>query len=224
MLVDDDKNLIKVFISDDHAIIREGLRLLLESRLDIKVIGEAENGRETVINVQGLRPDIVILDIAMPELNGIEATRLIKKRCSHTEVIILSMYASMEVIFQAFRAGALGYILKESVGAEIINAVSAVNRGVRYISKKIDEIMVENYINKRLKLDRVSPFESLSYREREVLQLVVEGKSSVEIAKSLSLSPKTVETYRSRLMHKLGIKDLPSLVKFAVQHGLTTPD
>lgn len=224
MLVDDDKNLIKVFISDDHAIIREGLRLLLESRLDIKVIGEAENGRETVINVQELRPDIVILDIAMPELNGIEATRLIKKGCHHTEVIILSMYASMEVIFQAFRAGALGYILKESVGAEIINAVYAVNRGGRYISKKIDEIMFENYVNKRLKLDKTSPFESLSYREREVLQLVVEGKSSIEIAKSLSLSPKTVETYRSRLMHKLGIKDLPSLVKFAVQHGLTTPD
>lgn len=224
MLVDNDKNLIKVFISDDHAIIRDGLRLLLESRLDIKVVGEAENGRETVINVQELCPDIVILDIAMPELNGIEATRLIKKRCSHTEVIILSMYASMEVIFQAFRAGALGYILKESVGAEVINAVYAVNRGVRYISKKIDEIMVENYVNKRLKLDKISPFESLSHREREVLQLVVEGKSSIEIAKSLSLSPKTVETYRSRLMHKLGIKDLPSLVKFAVQHGLTTPD
>lgn len=224
MLVDNDKNLIKVFISDDHAIIRDGLRLLLESRLDIKVVGEAENGRETVINVQELCPDIVILDIAMPELNGIEATRLIKKRCSHTEVIILSMYASMEVIFQAFRAGALGYILKESVGAEVINAVYAVNRGVRYISKKIDEIMVENYVNKRLKLDKISPFESLSHREREVLQLVVEGKSSIEIAKSLSLSPKTIETYRSRLMHKLGIKDLPSLVKFAVQHGLTTPD
>ncbi len=224
MLINDKKRSIKVLISDDHAIIREGLRLLLESCRDIKVIGEAENGRETVTNVQKLHPDIVILDIAMPKLNGIEATRQIKRKCPQTEIIILSMYASTELIYQAFRAGALGYILKESVGAEVVNAVYTVSKGMRYISKKIDEIMVENYINRRLKLEQKSPLESLSYREREVLQLVVEGKSSIEIANFLSLSPKTIETYRSRLMHKLGIKDIPTLVKFAIQQGLTTPD
>lgn len=224
MSIDNKTTSITVFISDDHAVVRDGLRLLLESHVDMKVVGEAEDGRQTVIQVQKLCPDVVIMDIAMPELNGIEVTRLIRKNCPLSQVIILSMHATTEHIFQAIQAGANGYILKESAGIEVVNAIRAVHAGRRYISKKIDEIMIENYIKQRLTSGAKSPLESLSFREREVLQLVVEGKSSAEIADILSLSAKTVETYRSRLMHKLGISDIPSLVKFAIQHGITHPD
>jgi DNA-binding NarL/FixJ family response regulator len=217
----DNKTSITVFIADDHAVVRDGLRLLLESQVDIKVVGDAADGRQAIMQVQRLCPDVVIMDIAMPELNGIDATRLIRKNCPSTQVIILSMHATTEHIFQAIYAGALGYVLKESAGIEVVKAVRTVYAGDRYISRKIDEIMVENYISQRMTHGAKSPLESLSYREREVLQLVVEGKSSAEIADVLLLSPKTVETYRSRLMHKLGIRDIPSLVKFAIQHGLT---
>jgi DNA-binding NarL/FixJ family response regulator len=157
----------------------------------------------------------------MPELNGIEATRQIREACPSTQVVILSMYATTEHIFRALQAGAKGYVLKESVGTEVVAAVRAVSSGRTYLSKKINNFMIYNYINQRQVTEVKSPIESLSVREREVLQLVVEGKSSAEIADILSLSPKTVETYRSRLMQKLNINDVPSLVKFAIQHGLT---
>jgi len=217
------KKIINVFIADDHAVVRDGLQLLIESQPDIKVTGSAADGRQTVAEVQKHCPEVVLMDIAMPELNGIEATRQILKECPSTRVIIVSMYATTEHIYQALQAGALGYILKESAGVEVVNAIRAVVLGKRYLSKKIDSIMVDNYIYMHQSASK-SPLESLSPREREVLQLVVEGKSSVEIASVLSLSPKTVETYRSRLMQKLGINDIPGLVKFAIQHGITNPD
>ena len=215
---------ISVFIADDHAVVREGLRLLLNAQTDIKVIGDAADGRQTVIQVQKLCPDVVVMDIAMPELNGIGATRQIMESCPSTQVVILSMYATTEHIFRAFQAGALGYLLKESAAVEVVNAVRAVHAGHRYFCKKIDDIMIDTYIHKRQVSGAKSPLESLSPREREILQLVVEGKSSVEISIILTLSRKTVETYRSRLMQKLGIKDIPGLVKFAILHGLTKPE
>jgi DNA-binding NarL/FixJ family response regulator len=164
------------------------------------------------------------MDIAMPELNGIEATRQIRETCLSTQVVILSMYATTEHIFQALQAGALGYLLKESAAVEVVNAARAVHAGYRYFCKKIDDVMIDTYIHKRQVSGAKSPLESLSPREREILQLVVEGKSSVEISIILRLSRKTVETYRSRLMQKLGIKDIPGLVKFAILHGLTKPE
>jgi DNA-binding NarL/FixJ family response regulator len=215
---------ISVFIADDHAVVREGLRLLLNAQTDIKVIGDAADGRQTVIQVQKLCPDVVIMDIAMPVLNGIEATRQIRESCPSTQVVILSMYATAEHIFRALQAGALGYLLKESAAVEVVNAVRAVHGGRRYFCKKIDDIMIDTYIHKRQVSGAKSPLESLSLREREILQLVVEGKSSTEISIILTLSRKTVETYRSRLMQKLGIKDIPGLVKFAILHGLTRPE
>ncbi|HKZ58039.1 MAG TPA: response regulator transcription factor [Thermodesulfovibrionales bacterium] len=215
---------ISVFIADDHAVVREGLRLLLEAQTDIKVIGNAADGRQTVLQVQQLCPDVVVMDIAMPELNGIEATRKLTEFCPSTQVVILSMYATAEHIFRALQAGALGYLLKESAAIEVVNAVRAVHSGRRYICKKIDEIMIDTYIHKRQVSGAKSPLESLSPREREILQLVVEGKSSAEISIILTLSQKTVETYRSRLMQKLGIKDIPGLVKFAILHGMTSPE
>jgi DNA-binding NarL/FixJ family response regulator len=212
---------ITVFLADDHAVVRDGLWVLLEAQPDIRVIGDAADGRETVRRVTRLCPDVVVLDIAMPELNGIEAAREITQACPSTQVIILSMHSTTEHIFRALQAGAHGYLLKESAGIEVVNAVRAVHAGHRYLSPKISNGLIDDYVHQRQAAEAQSPLARLSPREREVLQLVVEGKSSAEIAGILSLSLKTVETYRSRLMQKLDISDLPSLVKFAIQHGLT---
>lgn len=213
---------ISVFLADDHAVVRDGLRALLEAQPDIRVIGDAANGREAVRRAVQLCPDVMILDIAMPELNGIDTAWEIGKVCPTTRVIILSMHATTEHIFRALQAGVRGYLLKESAGSEVVNAVRAVQTGQRYLSQKISDKLVDDYISQRRAAQTESPLGRLSLREREVLQLVAEGKSSAEIADILSLSLKTVETYRSRLMHKLGISDLPDLVRFAIQHGLTT--
>ena len=212
---------ISVFLADDHTIVRDGLRFLLEAQADITVVGDAADGRQAVRQVQQLRPDVVIMDIAMPELNGIEATQQIRQTCPSTQVVILSVHSTAEHIFRALQAGARGYLLKESAGMEVVDAIRAVHAGRRYVSQRITETMIDDYVRQRQAAEPRSPLERLSPREREVLQLVVEGKSSAEIADILFLSTKTVETYRSRLMHKLGISDLPSLVKFAIQHGLT---
>jgi DNA-binding NarL/FixJ family response regulator len=213
---------IKVFLADDHTVIRDGLRFMLEAQGDITVVGDAADGRQAVNQVQKLKPDVVIMDIAMPELNGIEATQQIRHTCPSTQVVILSVYSNAEHIFRALQAGARGYVLKESAGKEVVSAVRAVRVGRRYLSRKIAETMIDDYVHQRESTEAKSPLERLSPREREVLQLVVEGKSSKEIANIIHLSPKSVETYRSRLMQKLNVNDLPGLVKFAIQHGITT--
>lgn len=213
---------IKVFLADDHAVVREGLSLLLDTQAGITVVGEAADGRKAVRQVEKVCPDVVVMDIAMPEMNGIEATAQIRNICPSTQVVILSMHSSAEHILRALRAGALGYLLKESAGKELIQAVQTVYGGRRYLSWQIAESVIDDYISGSPATQAKNLLESLSSREREVLQLVAEGKSSTEIAEVLYLSPKTIETYRSRLMHKLGISDLPGLVKFAIQQGLIT--
>lgn len=213
---------ITVIIADDHAVIRDGLRSVFEKQPDIDVVGEASDGRQAVKLAAELHPAVAIVDITMPELNGIEAARLIREQSPFTQVVILSMCSTAEHIFQARKAGALGYVLKESAAAEVATAVRAVQRGRRYYSAAIDENTVASYgMRREAGKEEGSPLERLSGREREILQLVVEGKSSAEIAETLSLSRKTVESYRSRLMAKLGTPDVPALVKFAVRHGLT---
>jgi DNA-binding NarL/FixJ family response regulator len=215
---------ITVVLADDHAALRDGLGYLLNAQDDIMILGYAADGREAVALTSKLKPDVILMDITMPELNGIDATEQICYCCPSTHVVILSMHASSEHVARALLAGANGYLLKESAGAEVIDAVRSANEGRRYLSKKISDTLVNNYlIQLRSNMDD-SPLSLLSSREREVLQLVVEGKSSVKIADLLSLSPKTVETYRSRLMRKLDIDNLPSLVKFAIQHGLIPLD
>ncbi len=213
---------IKVFLADDHAVVRDGLRYILEAQAGITVVGEAANGLDAVAEVRKLKPDVVVMDIAMPGLNGIEATRQIRTELPKTQVVILSVYSSSEHIYRALKAGARGYLLKESAGAEVVMAVRTVHAGRRYLCEKIANTMIDTYIEQREAAEAESPLERLSIREREVLQLVVEGKSSKEIANIVHLSPKSVETYRSRLMQKLDVHDLPSLVKFAIQHGLTS--
>jgi DNA-binding NarL/FixJ family response regulator len=213
--------MISVLLADDHAVVRDGLRALLEAQTDIEVVGDAANGREVLRLAQQLHPDVVVMDIAMPELNGVEATQQMHDAYPSTQVLILSMHSTTEHIFRALQAGARGYLLKDSAGAEVVDAVRVVHAGRRYLSQKIAATVIDDYIAER---HRASPLESLSSRERQILQLVAEGKSSTEIAAILFLSPKTVDTYRSRLMHKLDIGDLPSLVKFAIQHGVTQLD
>jgi DNA-binding NarL/FixJ family response regulator len=213
---------IKVFLADDHAVVRDGLRFMLEAQADIIVVGEAADGLQAVEQVRKLKPDVVVMDIAMPQLNGIEATRRILEEFPRTRVVILSVYSTAEHIYRALEAGARGYLLKESAGAEVVKAVRVVHAGRRYLCDKIADTMIDTYIVQREAAEAKSPLERLSIREREVLQLVVEGKSSKEIAGILHLSPKSIETYRSRLMQKLNVHDIPSLVKFAIQHGLTT--
>lgn len=214
---------ITVIMADDHAVVRDGLRLILEARGDIDVVGEAADGREAVKVVELRHPDVAIMDLSMPGLNGAEATRQIRERAPDTKVIILSMHATSEHIYQAFEAGALSYLLKDSAGKEVVAAVHATSRGERYLSKRITETMLEDYVRRRQQPVEPSPVERLSTREREVLQLVVEGKTSVEIGEMIHLSPKTVDSYRSRLMRKLEIRDVPSLVRFAIAHGLSSP-
>jgi RNA polymerase sigma factor (sigma-70 family) len=212
---------IKVLLADDHTIVRDGLKYLLDSQSDIRVIGSVSNGRDAVQEVREKQPHVVIMDIAMPQLNGIEAARQINEINPDTQIIILSMHATTEHVFQALQAGARGYLMKESAGSEVVNAVYDVFEGLRYLSREISDKVVDAYVNQRDNQESQSPLSRLSNREREVLQLVVEGKTSNEIADILALSPDTVKTYRSRLMRKLNIDDLPSLVKFAIQHGLT---
>lgn len=212
---------ITVILADDHAVVRDGLRYLLEAQSDIEVVGDAADGREAVEMVAQLKPNVAIVDITMPELNGIDATIQMRQVCPSTEVIILSMHANKRHIARALQAGAHGYLIKESAGTEVIKAVRVVNDGHRYLSQTISDVVIDEYVSQWHIMENRDSLELLSTREREVLQLVVEGKSSAEIASILNLSPKTVESYRSRLMQKLDISDIPSLVKFAIQQGLT---
>jgi DNA-binding NarL/FixJ family response regulator len=212
---------ISVFLVDDHRVLRDGLRILLESQNDIEVVGEAENGNIAIEGVLDKEPNVVVMDITMPELNGIEAAQVIHETLPEIEIVILSIHSDLEHIFRALNAGAQGYLLKESAGSEVISAVRAVYLGRRYLSPSIRDTVMEAYMQNR---KMQSPLELLSLREREVLQLTVEGHSSAAIAEKLELSPKTVETYRSRLMGKIGMRDLPELVRFAIKHGITPID
>jgi DNA-binding NarL/FixJ family response regulator len=212
---------ITVFLADDHTVVREGLRAYLDAQSDIRVVGEAGNGREAVEQIAHLKPDVAILDIGMPEVNGIEATAQIGRHCPSVEVVILSMHSTNEYVFRALQAGASGFVVKEPAGRELISAVRTVHIGHRYLSQKISDQLIDDYVERRGAVEEESPLDELSEREREILRQLVDGKTTAEIADSLSLSTTTINTYRSRLMKKLNIGDLPSLVKFAIRHGLT---
>ena len=182
----------------------------------------AANGREAVRQIEQLRPNVAIMDISMPEMNGIEATQQVSDLSPQTRVIILSMHHSPEHINRALQAGARGYLLKESASNEIIEAITQVNAGQRYLSQKVSAQMVDQLLNPQETGSGADALASLSPREREVLQLVVEGKTTAEISDSLALSPRTIDNYRSRIMQKLDINTLPDLVKFAIRHGITS--
>lgn len=209
---------ITVLLADDHAMLRDGLRLILTTQPDIRVVAAVGDGRSAVQQAQESLPDVVVLDIAMPELNGIEAARQIAAALPDTKIVMLTMYGTREHIFRALRAGARGYLLKESAGAEIIEAVRAVDAGQHYLSRSVTEVILDDYISLTEQASR--PLDRLSEREREVVQFIVAGKSGPEIAAQLHLSPKSIDTYRRRAMQKLGVTDLAGLIRFAMENGL----
>jgi DNA-binding NarL/FixJ family response regulator len=209
---------ITIFLADDHSVLRDGLRMLLETQPDFKVIGVASNGREAIQQLNGLTPDIAILDIAMPEANGLEVAQRLQSEKRATQVIMLSMHRTPEHIIQSLEAGARGYVLKESASEEVIEAIRAVHAGGRYLSHAVSNVALDYYLQQRG--GKSSPLERLNENEREVLRLLADGLTSADIAAKMGLSPKTVDNYRSSLMQKLDIHHLPGLVKFAIQHGL----
>ena len=194
--------------------MREGLSVLF-ARAGMEVVGGVANGREAVRLAQELAPDVVVMDLTMPDMNGIEATRQLRARAPDVQVVVLSMHSTGEHVYRALEAGAMAYVLKDAAGAELLSAVRAVCSGRRYVSPALGDLPAPGV--------RRAPLDALSARERQVLQLVVEGRTSAEIARTVHLSPKSVQTYRSRLMRKLRMRDLPALVKFAIEHGLTPP-
>lgn len=207
-------------MADDHAIIREGLRVMLGNQLDMEVVGIAANGREAIRLVHEVEPDVAVMDISMPELNGIEAIQQMLPRHPHMQVVVLSIHETKPYVYRALKAGAKGYLIKETAGLEVLDAVRAVHRGERYLSQRIADLLTDASFRNLEISTEISRLETLSSREREILQLVAEGKTSQQIAESLSISPKTVDTYRSRLMRKIGVEDVAGLVRFAIQHGV----
>jgi DNA-binding NarL/FixJ family response regulator len=213
-----------VLLVEDHTIVRKGLRSLLESEADIRVVGEAENGREAIEKVDELRPDVVVMDIGMPGLNGLEATRQIKKRFTDVQVLILTVHTGEEYILQILRAGASGYLVKQAAPAELISAIQAVHRGQAFLSPSISKKVLEDYVQRAEATARGDSLERLTDREREVLQLIAEAYSTREIAEQLHISVKTVETHRAHLMEKLGLHSTAELTRYAIRKGVVTLD
>lgn len=210
---------IRVLIADDHGVVADGLRYVVGAQPDMEVIACVQDSREAVRLALESRPNIVLIDQAMPQLNGTEATHLIRERCSGTHVIILSMYSDRAHVIGALQAGASGYVVKKSAAKEVVDAIRAVHEGRRYLSKEVADVVIEQIAQKT---SAGNPLELLSSRERQVLQMLAEGHTVASIATTLSLSPKSVETYRSRMMEKLEIRDVAGLVRFAIQHGITS--
>ena len=212
---------VRIILAEDHRITREGLVNLLQERPDMEVVGEAENGREAVKLASELSPDLVIMDVTMPDLNGIDATRIITSGSNNTKVIALSMYSDKQFVQGMIQAGASGYLLKDCAFEELVSAIQAVIQGDTYLSPGIAGIVVQDYLTK-LTTDRSSADTVLTNREREVLQLIAEGNSTKEIAAHLTVSVKTVETHRRQIMEKLGIFSIAELTKYAIREGLTS--
>ena len=211
---------VRIILADDHTIVRQGLAKLLEGEPDLKVVGEAEDGRQAVSQVQKYTPDIVLMDIAMPNLNGIEATRQIKKISPQTKVIILSMHSHDRYINELFSLGASGYLLKNSTGTDIINAIHAALQGNTYLSPSISRRVIEDYISMKSQSSRDDLYSKLSNREREVFQMIAEGRSTREISDVLCVSPSTVKTHRANIMDKLKMDNISQLIQFAIHLGI----
>ncbi len=213
--------MIRVLIADDHTIVREGLRSLLEQSEAIEVVGEAEDGRDAIAKTEELQPDVVVMDIAMPGLNGLEATREIRKRFPQTRVLTLTMHRDPQYVFRLLQAGASGYLLKDSAKEALLAAIEAVQRGETFLSPEVSRQVIDAYIQRGEDAATATvPFDTLTTREREVLQLIAEGYTSRQIAGQLAISVKTVNNHRARIMDKLNIRDIAGLTRFAVQNGL----
>ena len=212
---------ISVLVAEDHTIVRQGLRSILEKEFNIDVSGEAVDGKEVVEKVCQLNPDIVLMDINMPNLNGIDATRQIKKDFPEVRVIILSMHSSEEYIYQSFKAGASGYLIKQTADTELISAIQMVHRGDYFLNPSISRTLVQDYLEKTELVKSADSLQNLTGREREILQLIAEGVSNRKIAENLYISIKTVESHKANLMEKLDIHSVAELTKYAIRKGIT---
>lgn len=211
---------IRIILADDHQLFRRGLRALLEQQPDLSIVAEAKDGREAVAAARSLRPDVLVADIGMPNLNGIEAARQLKESSSDTAIVIVSMHSDESYVLRALKAGAKGYLLKDSAEDDLIRAIRAVTNGKSFFSPAVSKVLLDDYVRKLQKLGAEDPYDLLTPREREILQLVVEGKSNKDVANMLSLSVYTVETHRSNLMEKLNLKGVPELMLYAVRKGI----
>ncbi len=208
-------SVIKILLADDHTIVRQGLKLIISSHADLQVIGEAANGREVLELAEKLKPDVILMDVAMPELNGIEATRRLRDVSPRTKVLVLSMHKEAVYVREILKAGARGYILKDAIDTELISAIQSVARGDGYISPAISGTLLSDY-----RQNITNPLDLLSSREREVLQLIAEGKTNKEVATRLNLSVYTVDSHRGKIMEKLNLHSTGELVRFAMKQGL----
>jgi len=205
----------RILLADDHAVVRQGFKMLLSAQPDMEIVGEAANGREAVESAESLRPDVVVMDVAMPELNGIEATRRLAASAPHTRVIALSMHKDSVYVREILRAGARGYLLKDSGTEDLVSAIRAVAKGESYLSPAVSNAVLDDY-----RRHVTNPIDLLTSREREVLQMLAEGKTNKEIAGVLNLSVYTVDAHRGRIMEKLNLHSINDLVRFAVRNGI----
>jgi len=211
---------IRILLADDHQLMRSGIRLMLERETDLSVVGEANDGREAVALAKSLRPDVVVMDIGMANLNGIEAAQQMTGDSPEIAVVMLSMHSDESYVLRALKAGARGYLLKDSAEADLIKAVHAVAGGKSFFSPAVSKVLLDDYVRKLRRSGTEDAYDLLTPREREVLQLIAEGKSNKDIANLLNLSVYTVESHRSNLMEKLNVRGLPELILYAVRKGI----
>jgi len=211
---------LRILLADDHIVVRTGLRALLERQPNLEVVGESENGRDTVELAASLAPDVVVMDVGMPILNGIEATKTIVTQRPATAVVILSMHADESYVMRALKAGARGYLLKDSAAADLISAIHAVSQNKSFFSPKVSRILAEDYVRVLKQKGAVDSYDLLTNREREILQLVAEGKANKEVATALNISPYTVETHRRHILEKLNLHNPAELILYAVRKGI----
>jgi two-component system, NarL family, response regulator NreC len=211
---------LRILLADDHVVMRAGLRVLLERQPNLEVVGESENGRETVELSASLRPDVVVMDVGMPVLNGIEATKTIVGQHPNTAVVILSMHSDEAYVMRALKAGARAYLLKDSAAADLISAIQAVSQNKAFFSPKVSRILAEDYVRVLKQKGAVDSYDLLTSREREILQLLAEGKANKEVAADLNISPYTVETHRSHILEKLNLHNPAELILYAVRKGI----
>jgi len=211
---------IRILLADDHKLMRSGLRVLLEQQADLTVVGEASDGREAVALVASQRPDVLVMDIGMPNLNGIEAATQITQSHPEISIVMLSMHSDESYVLRALKAGAKGYLLKDSAEADLIRAIHAVADGKSFFSPAVSKVLLDDYVRKLRRSGTEDPYDLLTPREREILQLVAEGKSNKDVAQLLNLSVYTVETHRSNIMEKLNLHGVPELILYAVRKGV----
>ena len=211
---------IRILLADDHTVVRDGLRALLEKQPDMAVVAEAADGRDSVRLAEEMTPDVVIMDIAMPNMNGIEATRRIVAACPKTAVVILSMHQDESYVLRSLKAGAKGYLLKDSLRSDVIDAIRSVAQGRSFLTRKVSRMLQEDYVSQLERRGLDDSYDLLTGREREILQLIAEGRTNKEVAGLLNVSLTTIETHRTHILQKLGLHSVPELILYAVRKGI----